>query len=267
MIGWVNDHGQPETNSFLARLWHVAAAAFAMPVPAAGEPAPPRGAVVRRLTPSWRDIELPKALEWTIDALPMDDEPVSYDWSGETLRLIGTAVHGVMQRMAEERWTIADVDRHQGALRARLVSLGVPKAEMDAALDRTLRALRGALSSERGRWVLDEHAEARNEWELCAVVNRNVYHYQLDRTFVDADGVRWIVDYKTSVHEGGDIEGFLNNERERYRPQLERYAFAMARIDSRPIKLGLYFPLLDGWREWSWAPSVAGEAAADGVAR
>jgi ATP-dependent exoDNAse (exonuclease V) beta subunit len=267
MIGWVNDHGQPETNSFLARLWHVAYAAFQTPIPAASEPAPPAGGVVRRLTPSWRDIELPKALEWTIDALPVDDEPVSYDWSGETLRLIGTAVHGVMQRMAEERWTIADVDRHQGALRARLVSLGVPKAEMDAALDRTLRALRGALSSERGRWVLDEHAEARNEWELCAVVNRNVYHYQLDRTFVDADGVRWIVDYKTSVHEGGDIEGFLNNERERYRPQLERYAFAMARIDSRPIKLGLYFPLLDGWREWSWAPSVAGEAAADGVAR
>lgn len=262
MTGWVGANGQPEANSFLARLWHVASSTFQVATPAAVQPAPRTGGVVRKLTPAWREIPLPKALEWTVDALPVDDEPVSYDWSGETLRLIGTAVHGVMQRMAEERWTIADVDRHEGALRARLVSLGVPAGEMSAALDRTMRALRGALASERGRWVMGDHAEARNEWELCVAVNRIVRHYQIDRTFVDAEGVRWIVDYKTSVHEGGDVEGFLDNERERYRTQLERYAFAMARMDARPIKLGLYFPLLDGWREWSWEPSVVGEVGA-----
>ena len=32
--------------------------------------------------------------------------------------------------------------------------------------------------------------------------------------------------------------------------QLERYAVLMRRIDERPVKLGLYFPLLKGWREW-----------------
>jgi len=262
MTGWVGANGQPETNSFLARLWHVAAGAFAAPVPAAAQPEPSTGGVVRKLTHAWREIPLPKAMEWTVDALPVDDEPVSYDWSGETLRLIGTAVHGVMQRMAEERWTIGDVERYEGSLRARLVSLGVPAGEMNTALDRTMRALRGALDSERGKWVLGDHHEARNEWELCVVVNRIVRHYQLDRTFVDADGVRWIIDYKTSSHEGGGVDSFLDNERERYRPQLERYAEVMARIDARPIKLGLYFPLLDGWREWGWERSVAGEVGA-----
>ena len=38
----------------------------------------------------------------------------------------------------------------------------------------------------------------------------------------------------------------------RYRAQLEGYAGVMARMDDQhPIRLGLYFPLLRGWREWS----------------
>jgi ATP-dependent exoDNAse (exonuclease V) beta subunit len=69
----------------------------------------------------------------------------------------------------------------------------------------------------------------------------------LDRTFVDEGGVRWIIDYKSGTHEGADVEGFLNRERLRYAGQLELYAQALGGA----AKLGLYFPLLNGWREWS----------------
>jgi hypothetical protein len=71
----------------------------------------------------------------------------------------------------------------------------------------------------------------------------------MDRTFVDDHGDRWIVDYKTGGHEGGDSEAFLDREQERYRAQLERYAALMMARDARPVRLGLYFPLLKGWRE------------------
>jgi ATP-dependent exoDNAse (exonuclease V) beta subunit len=74
-------------------------------------------------------------------------------------------------------------------------------------------------------------------------------HIKLDRTFVEAN-VRWIIDYKTGQHEGGEIDAFLASEVERYKPQLERYAAAMAVIDSREIKLALYFPLLRAFRCW-----------------
>jgi ATP-dependent exoDNAse (exonuclease V) beta subunit len=80
----------------------------------------------------------------------------------------------------------------------------------------------------------------------------------IDRTFVDESGVRWIVDYKTSAHEGADLEAFLDNERERYRPQLERYANLLRPLGAEPIRLGLYFPLLSAWREWD-AEEVASE--------
>jgi len=72
----------------------------------------------------------------------------------------------------------------------------------------------------------------------------------IDRTFVDADGVRWIVDFKTSDHSGGGLDEFLDREQARYRDQLERYGRALSLLDSRPQRLALYFPLVGGWREW-----------------
>ena len=74
-------------------------------------------------------------------------------------------------------------------------------------------------------------------------------HIRLDRTFV-ADGVRWIVDFKTGQHEGADTGAFLDSEVQRYRPQLDRYAQALAVIDARPIEACLYFPLLRAFRSW-----------------
>ena len=66
----------------------------------------------------------------------------------------------------------------------------------------------------------------------------------------DADGTRWVIDWQTSRHEGGDREAFLDRELERYRAQLGRYADAMRSVEpGRPLRVGLYFPLLDAWRE------------------
>ena len=95
----------------------------------------------------------------------------------------------------------------------------------------------------------------------------NVISNKIDRTFVDQDGTRWIIDYKTSRHEEEDVDAFLDQQHdsmdgggrnasgtafeERYKEQLEKYGALMKLHDDKPIKLGLYFPLLQGWREWS----------------
>ena len=63
--------------------------------------------------------------------------------------------------------------------------------------------------------------------------------------------MRWIVDYKTSSHEGAGLEDFLDQQRERYAPQLERYAALMQALGDEPVRVGLYFPLLSAWREWA----------------
>jgi ATP-dependent exoDNAse (exonuclease V) beta subunit len=121
----------------------------------------------------------------------------------------------------------------------------VRAAEREAAVDRVLAALRRALADPRGRWVLGPHPEAAAEYRLTGRVDGAVRRLVVDRVFRDAAGVRWVVDYKTSQHEGADLDAFLDRERERYAAQLARYARALGDVD----RLGLYFPLLAGWRE------------------
>jgi hypothetical protein len=132
-----------------------------------------------------------------------------------------------------------------------LAELGVPHERRTAAVAKVWEAVRRTLEDKRGRWLLDaSQGSAHAELALTGVVDGNLVSIVIDRTFIDATGVRWIVDYKTSSHEGAGLAEFLDNERERYRGQLERYAQLMRALGDEPIRLGLYFPLLSGWREW-----------------
>jgi hypothetical protein len=99
------------------------------------------------------------------------------------------------------------------------------------------------------------HDEARSELRLTLRAGAALEHIRLDRTFV-ADGKRWIVDFKTSTHEGGGLDAFLDSEVARYAPQLERYAAAVAASDWRPLQLALYFPLLGELRAWPAAATA-----------
>ena len=83
---------------------------------------------------------------------------------------------------------------------------------------------------------------------------------RVDRTFIDPDGVRWIVDYKTSSHEGGNLDEFLDRERERYRVQLDKYVRVFGAMEDRQVRAALYFPLLGGWREVTPAAVTAGNS-------
>jgi ATP-dependent exoDNAse (exonuclease V) beta subunit len=114
-------------------------------------------------------------------------------------------------------------------------------------VERALAALAAAVADPRGRWVLGPHPHAATEHRLTVAADGVVRRLVIDRLFTTAAGERWIVDYKTSAHEGADRAGFLDRERDRYAAQLERYAQALGGTS----RLGLYFPLLGGWREIS----------------
>ena len=101
----------------------------------------------------------------------------------------------------------------------------------------------------RGRWILEPHEDSHSEYAVTGVVEGEVVRGLVDRTFVDA-GVRWVIDFKTSEHQGGKLEEFLDEQQRRYRDQMERYARILEPLGN-PVRLGLYFPLLDQWREWA----------------
>ncbi len=251
---------QPRGGSLLATLWPAVGEAFTAalqgrdsPGDSAGTPAGP--APIRRLVLPWTAPELPARA-----GAPMGEPAeaaqapeVEFSWASETARHVGSVVHAALQRIAEDGlagWSPARVEDMAMYFERRLQSLGVPAEERPAAGARVRRALVAALEDERARWILAPHAEARCEWRLTGVLDGALVDVALDRSFVDARGVRWIVDYKTGLREGGDPEGFLDQERERYRPQLDRYARLLRTMGEREVRCGLYFPLMRGWREW-----------------
>ena len=61
---------------------------------------------------------------------------------------------------------------------------------------------------------------------------------------IDENGEHWIIDYKTSTHEGGNLEGFLDAEINRYTPQLKKYAAIYRAFSGSEPRCALYFPLL-----------------------
>lgn len=100
------------------------------------------------------------------------------------------------------------------------------------------RCLDNIQSDPVAKWILSSHREAKSEYKLSTKDKQVV----IDRTFVDENDRRWIIDYK--ITEEVSIEP--------YRRQLENYAKILREIDSRPIYLGLYFPLTKDWLHWEY---------------
>ena len=212
---------------------------------------------LRRLVSGWELPPAPRALQWKADPspLPLWGE-VEYSWAGETARLVGNIVHKWLQRIAEDGlddWNAARITELRDVFRRQLIACGAistGKEDSDDAVKRVMAALTHAVSEPRGRWLLGPQQEARSELRMTGNMTGQYMDFVIDRTFRDAAGQRWVVDYKTSSHEGADVGGFLDREQERYRDQLDRYAALMQAAEGQPVRRGLYFPLLKGWREW-----------------
>lgn len=222
---------------------------------------PPAPRSFSRLSTHWQCPEpLPgvKAGLWSAPEVVSISDPIEFNWAGEHARHIGVVVHRYLQIIAQEGleyWNQARVAALAPALRRDLMGQGITVHELGSALRRAQNVLSQIFEDSRGRWILSSsHQEARNEYPLSGILNGRIIRAVIDRTFIDQEGIRWIVDYKTSTHEGGNLEEFLDREQERYCPQLESYAalMAMKEPEIAQIRLGLYYPQLCGWREWCW---------------
>jgi len=179
----------------------------------------------------------------------------TFDWAHATAGAIGNVAHRLLAdvgRDGVERWTPAHIEAQKSRIARELANEGVDDASLADAAVAVATVMRRLVADARGRWLFDAgHSERASELALGGEDEGALVHVTLDRTFV-AGGIRWIVDFKTSRHEGSDGDAFLDSEIERYRGQLERYARVLRALDKRPIRLGLYYPLIEGgWREWA----------------
>ena len=248
----------PDSGSSLAKLWPALSAALPAPgardaVRGVAERVPPR---LRRLPLTWQCPLPPASMPFADVAPKRTRAPIEFDWAQAAARHVGVVAHRVFAQIAREglaAWNRERVRALRKRLAIELAGEGVDGAGMSAAIDAVVASVLGVVDEVRGRWLFaPDHLDATSEWALSGIDAGSVARIVIDRTFV-ADGVRWIVDFKTSLHEGSDLDAFLDREVERYRDQLARYARFVRTLDPRPIRLGLYYPRFAGWRVWETA--------------
>ena len=247
-----------DSGSLLALLWGYARPKFeGLEVTVKGDEASVQSMPLRRLVSQWETPE-PSQNNYLLpdtDTATRSDEPrLEYDWASEAIRLTGTVVHRWLQRMAQDgegAWTAQRVREDVPAIHVALRSLGMPGDRFSDAGARAVDAILGTLNDSKGRWILfGDHKESWTELALTGVSNGTPVNVIMDRVFVAADGTLWIVDYKSSRHEGSGLEAFLKSEKQRYAGQLERYVrlVSLWRPDL-PVRAALYFPLMRAWCE------------------
>ena len=117
-----------------------------------------------------------------------------------------------------------------------------------------------AIKNNKLRWALTtDFAQSNNELAITSAGmsftdkdgNDYIQHI-IDRTFVDEDDLRWIVDYKTSFYNNEmqqSQQQFIDEQVKKYQPQLNRYAQLFAEIEHKKQVRVLYFSYIDAWVE------------------
>ena len=251
----------PNRTSMLSMLWHDVEPLYQTALnersPQAELPIELRRSVpLKRLPLDWQlprplvAVQLP--LSTRVD--PLAPEQPEFDWASETARHIGTLVHRELDRMTRrDKRKPLELRAARTRMLAELSELGIPADRCEAGCDRVIQAIENTLADARGRWIFGLDGDVRDvesELALSGAFHGEIIHRIIDRSFIDEQGVRWVVDFKTSTHEGGGLDTFLDAEVERYRPQLSRYAHLMRGFrPGEQVRAALYFPLLKAWRE------------------
>ena len=211
------------------------------------------GQPLRRLAVDWTPAELDTLAQ--LPRLPLarqslEPEP-EFSWVQETSRSIGTVVHAALERFgnAAALPTRVAIEASRSDCAHQLRRHGVPDRELQRAVGVVIDALTRTVDDRRGRWIFSrEHGEAHSELALTGIAAGTLTNVIIDRSFV-ADGTRWVIDFKTSAHQGGGLEAFLDREMDRYRGQLHRYVELARALSPTPVRAALYFPLLGAFRE------------------
>ena len=249
----------PESNSLLESLWPFIQSdwcrtKYTSTTVNQGKPDSPQEIITLKRIPI--NFHLPKPFpaikpEYIVE-FEDEKENSPFLWAGNTARCLGNVLHRIFQSIVNEgieKWSIERTNQMEIQIRAALLGEGLPMEQIENALKLTIKGVNNTLKDPRGRWILSNHDQAKAEYPLTFLSENRYIRNIIDRTFVE-DEIRWIIDYKTSGHEGGNLQTFMDSEADRYKSQLDRYESLLEDFgEFRKIKKGLYYPLLKAWRE------------------
>ncbi len=175
---------------------------------------------------------------------------IEFSWAGEISRICGILIHQILQQVDRVGWPVwckQPIDQKTLLLwRNRLIEKGTPGESLNDALDQVHKAIESTRQDPQAAWIFSsDHVHIKTEWPVSGVIGKQIVHAIIDRSFVDKNDVRWIIDFKSSRHEDQhNLDWFINEERTRYGEKMSIYADIIGELDRRKIRTALYYPLL-----------------------
>ena len=178
---------------------------------------------------------------------------IEFEWSTEVATAVGVVMHEWLQFNQSRLFDLNVDDQLRAQWHAELRALRVPSARLSYGVERLCSAVQSMKNDSQAAFLFADYAEQNNEYAIGSNQQGLVKTFRIDRTFVDQNNTRWIVDYKTTATRAKDIDSFVDEQIEkRHRLQLQHYGALMSKLDDRPIKLAIYFPMLGKLRSWDY---------------
>jgi len=173
--------------------------------------------------------------------------------------VLGTLVHACLKQFTEldsnkkhKNWIgLQHLEIYHGRWKKLINNEGIfDIQQIDNIIKSCEEVLNKTFSDETNAWIFDNsHQQSQCEQIIFFMENNtgdidDLKQYVIDRSFI-SDGVRWIIDYKTSEPKfGQNINDFCSEQEKIYRQQLTAYAKCYQQLEKCPQKLALYFPRL-----------------------
>jgi ATP-dependent exoDNAse (exonuclease V) beta subunit len=160
--------------------------------------------------------------------------------------MLGTLIHEALEAIVTERINVETdffFNRSRKYWQLKIRHFTINPATIDGHINFIEKSIRDSVQDNNYGWIFNpDLKESQCELKLSKKTRHRNFSYVIDRTFIDDQGVRWIIDYKSSTLPSKlSIVAFIEEQSNLYRPQLENYLDLFSQIDQRPIKLALFF--------------------------
>lgn len=158
--------------------------------------------------------------------------------------LSGTLIHRALEANVKFKTGSLDhtsLSRLRDYWRLQLRSIVQDNRELEKAIDFIEESVCSSLQAQCS-WIFDSALQdSEAELRLSSHENGRIRNFVVDRSFIDSEGTRWIIDYKSAPRDPKQSEqDFISSQIQLHSPQLRHYRKLFATMESAPIKTALY---------------------------
>ena len=187
-------------------------------------------------------VEPPKIITNELMNNKSQQNNIEFSWVGENAKKVGVIVHRWLDMVSNHGVmpSIAEMHSNEDLLICWARNLYVRNEQINNVMTRVKMTITNIIEdSANHEYIL---GRGYSELPITGLWNDERHSIIIDKIYIDDQDQHWVIDYKTSTHEGGRLSDFVTSEIERYSDQLNKYAKIYENFSECKPKVALYFP-------------------------